>query len=55
MSLRITNSNKKNHYKITTKLLKPRLKKLNVKGNRVIKLFILKCNYYKIKLLYQRF
>lgn len=46
MLLRINNNNKKNHYKITTKLLKPRLKNLNVKGNRVTKLFIVKCNYY---------
>jgi len=46
MSLEINNNNKKNYYEITTKPLKPRLKRLNVKGNRVIKLFILKCNYY---------
>lgn len=47
MLLKINNNQKKNHYKTTTKLLKPRLKNLNVKGNGVTKLFIVKYNYFK--------
>jgi hypothetical protein len=42
MPLEIYNNNKKNHYKITTKLLNPRLKILNIKDNEIIKLFIVK-------------
>jgi hypothetical protein len=47
MPLGIYNNNKKNHYKITTKFLNPRLKILNIKDNKIIKLFIVKYNYYK--------
>jgi hypothetical protein len=37
---RLNNNNKKTPYEIITKPLKPRLKRLNGKGNRVIQLFI---------------
>jgi hypothetical protein len=47
LGLNNNNNNKKNHYEITTKPLKPRLKKLDVKGNGVIILFNEKQNYYK--------
>jgi len=38
MPLVLNNKNKKNHYEITTKPLKPRLKFLNGKSNEVITL-----------------
>jgi hypothetical protein len=44
--LEIYNNNKKNYYKITTNPLKSRLKFSNVKKNGIIKLFIVKYNYY---------
>jgi hypothetical protein len=37
---RLNNNNKKNPCEIITKPLKPRLKRFNGKGNRVIQLFI---------------